>query len=330
MRIRKSFLAFTLVELLVVIAIIGVLIALLLPAVQMAREAARRMQCTSHQKQIVLGLHNYHDVYEVFPADVTGGFCFRVPLLDFIEQNSMRTEFRSDLNHTGISSAFSSSTGASLDDIRIAVYMCPSCNTSKCNTGNTAAKTKYTSHYFAIAGAAGEIEEGGTTFFPYEYKNTGITAGQGLVADNGIIRRTYGISLGAIMDGTSNTFATGEISWDDYLEYHSWFAYGTSANKCIASTKSVGRKWKFNTHKNIREVPSIEDNVLSTAGSSTLTTTELQKTMPYAYGPFGSNHPGGLVMSLCDGSVRFVPDTVDDNTRLYYASCDDGYPATLP
>jgi type II secretory pathway pseudopilin PulG len=128
-----------LVELLVVIAIIGVLIALLLPAVQAAREAARRMQCTNNQKQIVLALHNYHDTQNSLPAGIGGPLLawdmnLLGPLwavLPFVEQSALY-----DAWNTAIDSAPSSGTygGKSIapdqsieaNHVRIATFSCPS------------------------------------------------------------------------------------------------------------------------------------------------------------------------------------------------------------
>jgi hypothetical protein len=111
-----------LVELLVVIAIIGVLIALLLPAVQAAREAARRMSCTNHQKQVVLGMHNYHDVQKTFPWGTRGHMygTWAMQTLPFIEKNQIFTEYKwntrydTDPNRTLVS------------NLVISTYTCPS------------------------------------------------------------------------------------------------------------------------------------------------------------------------------------------------------------
>ena len=95
--LRSQRFGFTLLELLVVIAIIGVMVGLLLPAVQAAREAVRRVSCSNNMKQLGLGLHNYHATYNNFPAGVRGGtspsegwgFPFWYGLLPFIEQQTL-------------------------------------------------------------------------------------------------------------------------------------------------------------------------------------------------------------------------------------------------
>jgi prepilin-type N-terminal cleavage/methylation domain-containing protein/prepilin-type processing-associated H-X9-DG protein len=121
---------FTLIELLVVIAIIGVLIALLLPAVQAAREAARRMQCTNNLKQIGLGLHNYESVAGVFPPSnvVAGtgntvtfrnGFSVHGRILPFLEQGATFSSINFDFDHRSIQNS-------TVVALKIDAYVCPS------------------------------------------------------------------------------------------------------------------------------------------------------------------------------------------------------------
>ncbi|MDR1958913.1 MAG: DUF1559 domain-containing protein, partial [Planctomycetaceae bacterium] len=123
---------FTLVELLVVIAIIGILIALLLPAVQAAREAARRMQCSNNLKQLGLGIHNFHDSNKKLPAGMAtihqspsngqGRFGTLIQLCPYLEQQAMYDAFRNKTNCDDIAA----NCPTEAVNVTIAGFVCPS------------------------------------------------------------------------------------------------------------------------------------------------------------------------------------------------------------
>ncbi|MDP6554755.1 MAG: DUF1559 domain-containing protein, partial [Pirellulaceae bacterium] len=144
-RIGRKTRGFTLVELLVVIAIIGILVALLLPAVQAAREAARRMSCSNNLKQIGIALHNYHDTYKTFPPDaiwwggnrktglsrttnnagVSGGqrnYTWIALILPFMEQQPLHD--RIDFKVPGLRQNIGNNT--ELQSVVLPAFLCPS------------------------------------------------------------------------------------------------------------------------------------------------------------------------------------------------------------
>ncbi|MDR2437980.1 MAG: DUF1559 domain-containing protein, partial [Planctomycetaceae bacterium] len=337
--------AFTLVELLVVIAIIGVLIALLLPAVQAAREAARRMSCTNNLKQFGIAVHNYHDtadnlVPESLHDDVADWsektVSFRVRLLPFIEQSSIRAIIAEKNIFTDIEL---------LSQQRISFFLCPSCSEVYQNfTGSPDPDSKFTSHYFGIAGSLGINPVTGTQYSTDPLKTS--FTGTGPFANTGAIFYNSRISLASVTDGTSNTFLIGEISWNGYGGYQNWtrgttptdgavpgLPIGSLISAALTSVKGIAEKWSINAGKRLEPLAQITQDywnestqtltsVALIAGAGVDTTTFMSA--GHGVSGFGSNHSGGANFVFCDGSVRFVSETVSTSILMSLASRNGG------
>jgi prepilin-type N-terminal cleavage/methylation domain-containing protein/prepilin-type processing-associated H-X9-DG protein len=233
--------AFTLVELLVVIAIIGVMVGLLLPAVQAAREAARRMSCGNNFKQIGLGLHNYHAAYNKLPMqqggtkDATGGgatgsgpglndndlkLSYLVGILPFVEQQALWEQISSPLNNTASTRVIPPTPYAAMgpvnDDLtyipwrtQVAGYRCPSdpvtmtsANFGATNYAACMGDTSPEVHYQGIS-ANGVVDTNGTWGDDATRRHA-----------RGVFRARHFTEFRDILDGTANTIACGEIVVD--------------------------------------------------------------------------------------------------------------------
>lgn len=298
--------AFTLVELLVVIAIIGVLIALLLPAVQQAREAARRMQCTNQLKQVTLALHNYTDTFLKLPSSGYDNLehSIWVRLAPFMEQQAFYDRY--NFNQT------SSRSGGNLTlvkEVPMSGIRCPSGTVQFCMIGDASRATSYTTHYYGIQGPVGENATTGTQYKRYENVSSTGFASQGLFTLASTAYRDA-IGFSAIVDGMSNTLAFGEISWNDYTGYREYtlgIYWGSTSESSIMATKDVN--WPINV--GLHSTNSVYRGYNRT-------------------GAFGSHHPGGANFALADGAVRFLPDTINLDTYYALASRNGSEVVSLP
>jgi prepilin-type N-terminal cleavage/methylation domain-containing protein/prepilin-type processing-associated H-X9-DG protein len=297
--------AFTLIELLVVIAIIAILIGLLLPAVQKARQAAARSQCQNNLKQLGLGLHTYHDGYQRFPP---GGarsseLSWHVLILPYIEQGNLYNQF--NLGPGSFDGANGRGPGKNeFAFTRIALFLCPSSPAERMQLGGhnnvdtpemIDGVPPYTTHYYGVMGPK---DTNPATGQPYGWVNDGQHGG---FATQGVLGRDSQVSLLDVSDGTSNTLAVGEISWtnaDVGTRYRSWVRGCDTAPVC-AGCRNVNSP--INT-------PSIA--VFSDIA-------------------FGSQHPGATNFLKADGSVRFVAETINLDVYKASASRDGGEATTL-
>ncbi len=285
MLMHRRYRGLSLVELLVVIAIIGLLVALLLPAVQQAREAARRIQCRNNMKQIGLALHSYHEVFgtfsplEIVPLDSTGRLscdpdglalwgsragAWHMFLLPYLDQAAVyhQMDFSTSIDGTP-PNKLAYSKGYPVD-------LCPSNPNADFVAPNVLGTPSHIINYGANIGNAFDVQE-------VECATDG----------NGIFWHNSRIDISQISDGTSNTCLVAET-----IGYSPGGPKGTPQYSKIADFRglAISASVRFNKPPNTAGLPGTR-----------------------WYDP-GSFHTGGLHLLMSDGAVRFVSENVDFGT----------------
>ncbi len=302
---RRSSSGFTLVELLVVIAIIGLLVGLLLPAIQMAREAARRMSCSNNLKQIGLALHNYESTYKKIPP---GWSVWSRPPTSPISVNGLYISLAPYFEQGNLIPGYDENKGVFHPDNQpivsqsLAILSCPS---------NPQANKKV-----SLDGIMGNFYpglRGGIT----DYFGIREVFDSSYNRRNGVMTEIWGLSnpptghirgFQEVTDGLSNTIFVVEKAGGDSL-YHKGryikeqtYAYSAWAGPNGAQLYSV-----VCDSDPLTPFPSGKD-FLNCRNNHT----------PYAF------HPGGLHIGLCDGSVRFISESMSFETWWRLARHDDG------
>lgn len=312
--------AFTLVELLVVVAIIGVLVALLLPAVQTAREAARRMQCGNHIRQLGLALHSYNDTNGALPPGALKGVCgYKIGwigrVMPFLEQGARFNEIGVSLvnhqpwrldtaPHNGTSTLYTSS---------IPTLLCPSSELKKSNHYVNTTLPWITDqgglHYRGVAGAFNVEPVVGTWSEHATYTTSGI------------FYPVVATRLAEIGDGTSNTLMIGEYSsaaglpsglrkpTTAWAAIQPWtWGYYQYTEPCAGDANGG---WLMIDHKMVQYPINYKGSFLTNNS------------------PFRSNHPNLATFCMADGSVQTLSQTISMNTYYGLATRNNGDAAQL-
>lgn len=279
---RRCDSAFTLVELLVVIAIIGILIALLLPAVQAAREAARRTQCTNHLGQIALAVANYESAFASLPPGVldTSGPIQSVPKghhISWLAHILPQLEQRNAYNAIDFSASAYAPANAAARNWGARVLTCPSDNGILTGRGIVGM-----SNY---AGCHHDLEA------PIDADN------------HGVLFLNSHVRLSDISDGTSQTILCGEKL---LVQADLGWLSGTRATLRNTGNPINGSTRRGGVLEQIGEVPSFNPYAGAGGGGPAA-----PAKAPLVVGGFESNHPGGAQAAFADGSVHFLMDNID-------------------
>ncbi|MCA9011435.1 MAG: DUF1559 domain-containing protein [Planctomycetaceae bacterium] len=272
---------FSLIELLVVIAVIAILVSLLLPAVQQAREAARRTQCRNNLKQLGLALHNYHDTHRVFPPGSLPGtglaWGFVAHTLPFFEQTSVYNTIDFAQTDCAVFLKAQQSAGqANAASVVLSILACPSDPRSGTlllsgplgpSPDTYDAGIVCPSNYLGVAGSRESA-----AWCPY----SGITNGNGMMFTSSRVR------MSDITDGTSNTLMLGERGIREDFGWGWPICGGTECEQYISSERGL------TPADNPPNTPDIERR-------------------------FWSWHAGGNHFLLTDGAVRFLSTSMDYN-----------------
>lgn len=271
--------AFTLIELLVVIAIIAILVSLLLPAVQQAREAARRTQCKNNLKQLGLALHNYHDVSNSFPpgwvdqgADGNDAWGWTAMVLPYIEQSVLFNQL--NVGTSPPIDVLADPALVTLMQIPQSAFSCPS-DTGP-NTNTDAQRQLGASNDISLA-KSNYVGNGGSNRLE-RFKPDA----------DGVWTENSKVKIRDVTDGTSNTIAVGERAW--VLN-----GFALRAGVLYMHDSSYANQTEFGAVLSLGsgQTPiNCTDNAVCRRG-------------------FSSNHVGGGQFVLLDGSVRFISENID-------------------